>query len=123
MDEFCKAIASVIPDAADRNAFLAGAIIQGAAMTANTEGHARSTPAGEDEGQRLSENDIAMAERELARYIGPLAKILVVREAADAADVPDLYQRLSVHIEKVSDKTAFLSSVRTGQRAPTTEAL
>jgi hypothetical protein len=45
----------------------------------------------------------------LARFIGPVAGILVRREAALATGVGDLWQRLSMHLENSGDRKAFLA--------------
>ena len=48
------------------------------------------------------------AEKALAHFIGPVARVLVKRESTRAVSVSDLWQRLAAHIEKESDRTDFL---------------
>jgi hypothetical protein len=48
--------------------------------------------------------------RELARYIGPIADVVVKRAAARSASLDDLYERVAREIEKPKDREAFLAS-------------
>ncbi len=57
----------------------------------------------------LDERDIEQARQELARYLGPIAKVLVRREAAAAQTIPALWDRLATHIERPADRAAFLA--------------
>jgi hypothetical protein len=52
----------------------------------------------------------------LARHVGPIAKILVEKAAADARSVDDFCERLAAHVAIPADRTAFLKAVR--QRVP-----
>ena len=52
----------------------------------------------------------------LARQVGPIAKILVEKAAADARSVDDFCERLAAHVAIPADRTAFLKAVR--QRVP-----
>jgi hypothetical protein len=53
----------------------------------------------------------ALAEKELARFLGPIAKVLVKRAMSSAS--PDAFRRtLSEHIEKDTDRAAFMSRTR-----------
>ena len=53
----------------------------------------------------------ATAERELARHLGPIAKVLVRR--AMGSPSPDAFRRaLAAHIDKEADRAAFLASTR-----------
>ena len=51
-------------------------------------------------------------EKELARYIGPMAKVLVRRTSKVAANLEDLVQRLAKELPSESDRSAFLAAVR-----------
>jgi hypothetical protein len=48
--------------------------------------------------------------RELARYIGPIADVIVKRAAARSASLDDLYDRVAREIEKARDREAFLAT-------------
>ena len=51
-------------------------------------------------------------DRRLAHYIGPVAKHLVRRAAATAADFDDLTRMLAAEIDSEPDRRAFISSCR-----------
>ncbi len=46
--------------------------------------------------------------KDLAQYLGPIAKLLVKQTSREAANVEDLYRRLAGHIENPSHRQAFL---------------
>jgi hypothetical protein len=48
----------------------------------------------------------------LARHVGPIAKILVQRAAADAGNLDTLCERLAQHVSVPADRAAFLRAVR-----------
>ena len=48
------------------------------------------------------------ARRDLAVYLGPIAKVLVKQVAAKAHSPQELYQQLAVHIPASADRQAFL---------------
>ena len=52
-------------------------------------------------------------ERELAVYLGPIARILAKRAMATATSADDFWQRLASHIEREADRQAFLRKHRT----------
>lgn len=58
-----------------------------------------------------SEEQLRLLERQLARHIGPLAKILVKRSATSATSFPELAQRLAEQIPNVGEREAFLKEV------------
>lgn len=51
-------------------------------------------------------------ERELATYLGPIARVLVRRALATATSPDEFWQRLASHIEREADRQAFLSKRR-----------
>jgi serine/threonine-protein kinase len=76
--------------------------------TAASEG--RFTPTqpglGSDE---LNEAALQIAERQLAAYIGPLAKVLVKRAAGKTTSSLELYSILAAVLEREEDRKAFLA--------------
>jgi len=55
---------------------------------------------------------LAAAEKRLAHYIGPLAKVLIKRAADDSGDVSELYNKLAEHIDANDERVAFISTLR-----------
>jgi predicted Ser/Thr protein kinase len=61
-------------------------------------------------------------EAELARYVGPMARVLV-KQAAGAADtLADIYDALAPHIRDAAERTQFLRKARAGRTASSTAA-
>lgn len=58
-----------------------------------------------------TESQLATIERQLAHYLGPIAKLLVKRAASSAADIEDLKRRLAGEIESEPERRAFLAAI------------
>lgn len=65
--------------------------------------------------------ELSKIERELAVYIGPLARIAVQRAGKTFCGLDELCQALSAYIENPEDRTAFLAAAR-ARGAPRAEA-
>lgn len=98
-----KAISVAIPDEADRATFLASAGLAASAAGDDTSVAKPSTAAF----------DTAMLEtleRDLARHIGPLARILIKKSARQSVDLADLYERLAKNIQDEDERREFLAA-------------
>jgi hypothetical protein len=62
--------------------------------------------------EAVSPRQLAHIEAQLASYIGPLARVLVKREAQRAAGPEELIARLSIELEADSDRSAFAQRCR-----------
>lgn len=49
----------------------------------------------------------------LARHVGPIAKVLIEKAAAEARTTDDLCERLATHVRTPADRTSFLKAART----------
>jgi serine/threonine protein kinase len=67
---------------------------------------------------RIDATVIDRAERELATFIGPLAKVLVRQAALSASSAGDLYQTLGAKISNEADRTSFM---RQAEAKPATD--
>jgi class 3 adenylate cyclase len=105
-DMFYRTVAASIPDEADRASFLASVAVS-APETEPADGPSDAPPATGR--AAITEAQLAAAEQRLARHIGPLAKILVHKAAADAHDVKHLYSLLARHIEDAAARRDFLA--------------
>jgi eukaryotic-like serine/threonine-protein kinase len=56
---------------------------------------------------------VQLGERELAVFVGPIARILTKRALATATSPDDFWQLLASHIERDADRRVFLSKRRT----------
>ena len=73
---------------------------------------AESAPANIDagaNGDALQEALLPAIERQLAAFIGPLAKILVRRAASKTTSIAELYSTLAASLEREDDRKAFLA--------------
>ncbi|HEY4029880.1 MAG TPA: serine/threonine-protein kinase [Caulobacteraceae bacterium] len=72
------------------------------------------TPAEAPEAPRaaaLSEDELARVRGELARYVGPIASVLVKRAAPQAASMADLRRRLAENLDDPADRAAFTTGL------------
>ncbi len=52
---------------------------------------------------------LPVVERQLAQYVGPMARVLVKKAAAKTADPDELYRMLAANLERETDREAFLA--------------
>ncbi|NUQ72928.1 MAG: hypothetical protein HUU21_05170 [Polyangiaceae bacterium] len=57
----------------------------------------------------IPDADLARMEKLFARYIGPMAKLLVRRESRNANSLDTLCRALASHIDKDADRRRFLA--------------
>ena len=114
LEALCQTLSHNIASPMARERFMAEALAGtgrrgGAGSTQARSAPPTATPAGAaGPPSALDERDIEQARQELARYLGPIAKVLVRRESAAARTVPALWDRLATHIEHPADRAAFL---------------
>ena len=116
--ELIERLMAALPHDQDRLQFqrrmrgvLGGTLGGGTVSRTGTTG--TSAPASQMSGS-LGSFDQAMLEtvrRDLAVYLGPIAKVLVKQAAAKARTPQELYQRLAEHIPTAADRTAFLKRI------------
>jgi class 3 adenylate cyclase len=97
--ELCEALAAYMPVSGDRDAFLRSC----SAETHPISGPVLPPASSVAFGQELLER----AGRQLAEYLGPMAKILVSRSAGRARSEEELYDLLAAEIESEPDRAAF----------------
>lgn len=111
LDELFASLAGSIENQSDRERFLSEARRdvemrgRGSASTRSGLGRLTTTLSPVTGFARA---DLERIERELARYVGPIAKVLVAREAAKARSLPELWDSLALKIEPGGERTAFL---------------
>lgn len=103
-------LAEHIPVEQERAEFLTRS---GATRLRSTQTTSDVTSAGESPGghKLLHQNVLLLAEQRLAAYLGPLAKVLVKREAQRAGSVRELYLALAAHIDSEQERRRFLASL------------
>jgi hypothetical protein len=65
---------------------------------------------------RIPEHAMEAARVALTPYVGPIARVLVRRAAAEAASLDDLHERLAAQIPSVAEQEAFRRRVRGNSR-------
>jgi serine/threonine protein kinase len=78
----------------------------------------RTGPSANAAAQRFSAEVLERAERRLAHYIGPVARVVVRRAAAKARDESELYLLLGDEIEDATEKKAFVRRAIAGSGKP-----
>jgi eukaryotic-like serine/threonine-protein kinase len=102
-------VALSVPDEADRERFL-----RETASLARIRPPASATggpPLSDSSGRgriSLPEQELERAQAALTQFVGPIARVLVRRAAANASSVEVLWQALSTHIEQPAERAAFL---------------
>jgi serine/threonine-protein kinase len=104
LEDLCQSLAESIPDAGEKSQFLRriGTEVSGSAAMG-------STPQAVASG--LEPAVLALAQQALALVLGPIARHLVKKTAAQAISVADLYQRLAQHIPNAQERAAFLRRI------------
>jgi eukaryotic-like serine/threonine-protein kinase len=111
IEEFFRALASQIEDAGEQAAFLKKVSkLRPAAPTAEVPSSTavRKEPAP---AAAFSPEVLATAEKRLASYVGPLARILIRDAAGQTGNLKELYVQLATHIDSEDEKRAFLESL------------
>lgn len=78
----------------------------------------RSMPVAALAAPCFSDAQLAQLERALGEFIGPLAKMLVKKEAARHTALPALVRALAVEIDRPADRARFLAAVQKLQGEP-----
>lgn len=114
--EFFDHLAAHIEDESEREAFLAklGDLRrkEAAALSpAATRADAPAAPAPAAPRPALTPEQLASAEKRLASYVGPLARLLIKEAAGKSGTLAELYTQLAAHIDDEAERKAFLASL------------
>ena len=104
LEDLCQSLAESIPDAGEKSQFLRRI---GTAVS----GSAAMSLAGQAIPNVLDPAVLVLAQQALALVLGPIARHLVKKTAAEAISVADLYQRLAQYIPNAQERAAFLSRI------------
>ncbi|MES2972877.1 MAG: protein kinase [Pseudomonadota bacterium] len=75
-----------------------------------------SMPASTSRRQDATPEHLAQFERALSQHIGPMAKMIVKKEAARNPGYEDLLQALAAHLDRQEEQQKFLTTFRTPSR-------
>jgi serine/threonine-protein kinase len=119
-DSFFHQLAEQIPNADEQRAFLKKvAALKPAAKPAPQGTKAAPAPAPAPAkpakpaapASGFSPEVLATAEKRLASYVGPLAKLLIKDAATKTSDLKELYRQLASHIDSEEERRDFLASL------------
>jgi eukaryotic-like serine/threonine-protein kinase len=115
-DTFFHLLADQIPDEEEQKAFLKKVAALKPAPRPKSDGvkaapapaPKRAAPAAP---QGFSPEILATAEKRLASYVGPLARLLIKDAATQTSDLKELYRALAAHIDSEEERRDFLASL------------
>jgi serine/threonine protein kinase len=102
VEALCASLASNIAEASERDSFQTAALMQLRVAPASVVPNAAPS-------LTFSDEQLQRIQKDLAQFIGPVAKLLVKRNSSAATSIADLRQRLSLHLDRESDRRAFLA--------------
>lgn len=119
LDEFFAALADNIQEGAEKDAFLKRVKVwQGAELsspkvdaTSAAGKTASASAAGTGPRAVFSTDVLATAEKRLASYVGPLAKLLIKQAAGSTGTIKELYTKLAENIDDPAERKAFLATL------------
>ncbi len=108
--DLCSELAQSVPDEADRERFLREVA---SLARPRSPALAGGPPLSDSSGRRrgsvsLPEEELERAQAVLTQFVGPIARVLVRRAAANVSSVELLWQALATHIEAPAERAAFL---------------
>jgi serine/threonine-protein kinase len=117
-DTFFNLLAEQIPDDEEQKAFLKKVSTLKPAPKPRPEGVKASPapapvakPVAQAASQGFSPEVLATAEKRLASYVGPLAKLLIKDAATQTSDLKEFYRALAAHIDSEEERRDFLASL------------
>ncbi len=110
IEELCGTLGSNIKQDASRQAFLDDVLgpVRSRGGSAAPAAATSSRPAPPPPALALPPEAVEQLQRELSRYIGPIAKVLVRRALAASRTEQELRRQLAEHIDQPEDRAAFL---------------
>jgi serine/threonine-protein kinase len=115
-DAFFHLLAEQIPDAEEQKMFLAKVSALKPRAKAPPDGVKPApapapAPKAAATTKGFSPEVLATAERALASYVGPLARLLIKEAATQTSDLKELYRKLADHIDSEEERRDFLASL------------
>jgi eukaryotic-like serine/threonine-protein kinase len=114
LEDFFRTLAEHIPSADEQAAFLKKmkSVKPAAAPAAAVDktlvtGRVPAAPAA----ATFTPEVLASAEKALASYVGPLARLLIKDAASKSGNVKELYAQLATHIDSEDERRAFLATL------------
>jgi serine/threonine-protein kinase len=118
VEDFFRALAENVPEGDEQQAFMkkmAGvkntvAKTQSLPAAASASASAAAKPAATR--TTFTPETLAAAEKALASYVGPLARVFIKDAAGKSGNLKELYSQLAAHIDSEEERRAFLASFK-----------
>ncbi len=113
--QFFRALAENISDADEQKAFMKkmdavkASLADTPKAAAGPDAAAKTVPSGTQ--TVFTPEVLAAAEKRLASYVGPLARVLIKEAAGQSGNIKELYRQLATHIDEEDERQAFLASL------------
>jgi len=112
VEEFFRTLAESIPDRDEQKAFLKKMALVKPKVEATSPGKTvPAAPAAAPARAAFTPEVLSTAERRLAQYVGPLARVLIRQAAESTGNLKELYAQLATHIDSDEERGAFLDSL------------
>ena len=112
VEEFFRVLAENIPDAGEQAEFLKKiAKVKGAAETQRLPAATATKAPATATRSAFTPEVLATAEKRLASYVGPLARVLIKEAAGKSGNLKELYSQLAAHIDSEEERRDFLASL------------
>ena len=112
IEEFFRALAEHIPDADERAAFMKKiATVKAAAREPAAPAAAPAKSQAAKTRSAFTPEALEAAEKRLASYVGPLARVLIREAAGKSGNLKELYAQLAAHIDSEDERRDFLASL------------
>jgi predicted Ser/Thr protein kinase len=113
IEEFFRVLAENIPDDEEQRAFMKkmATVKTGVAGAATQPGTGTAAKAPGATRTAFTPEALAAAEKRLASYVGPLARVLIKDAAGKSGNLKELYAQLADHIDSEEERRDFLASL------------
>ena len=114
-DEFFRSLAEQIPDEDEQKAFLKKVSTLKPARRGPEPAPPPPPPPKPTKAEprpAFTPEQLEQAEKRLASYVGPLARLLIKEAAGKSGNIKELYAQLAAHIDSEDERRDFLKSLR-----------
>jgi serine/threonine-protein kinase len=116
VEDFFRSLAEHVPEGDEQKAFMKKmASVKGAVSTQKlAAAPAAGATAARPQATRstFTPETLSAAEKALASYVGPLARVLIKEAAGKSGNLKELYAQLAAHIDSEEERRAFLASLK-----------
>ncbi|HEY2630397.1 MAG TPA: hypothetical protein VGI57_14800, partial [Usitatibacter sp.] len=111
IEDFFKVLAESIPDADEQQAFMKKMATVKPKATEAVDTIPEAPKAAPATRSTFNPETLAKAEKQLASYVGPLARVLIKQAAESSGNLKELYTQLASHIDSDEERRAFLATL------------